>query len=401
MMAADRAGAAGAMAVVVAIVLSAATASAQQMTAEVELETRAFPRAPLFESQARNHASLRFQPEMYLAWDRGRTTFTAEPFLRVDAADGRRSHVDLRELSFVRAWDAAELRIGVRTVFWGVTESQHLVDVINQTDLVENPDGEDKLGQPMVNLAIIQPWGTLSIYVLPWFRERTYPGTDGRLRFPLPVSDEAQYESGAGRHHLDWAVRWSQVFGNWDVGVSHFAGTNRQPRLETGIDSHGRPVLVPHYDLTNQTGVDVQHTRGSWLFKFEGITRTQPTERMYALTAGLEYTFYGVVGSDADVGVIGEYLWDSRDTGVTPFDDDVALGTRLAFNDAQSSQLLAVAVLDRRGGGGLVSVEGDRRFGASWRVGLEARGFLGMTADDPLYALRRDAYVGLTVTRFF
>ena len=38
------------------------------------------------------------------------------------------------------------LSIGLGKVFWGVTEFNHLVDVINQTDLVEGIDGEAKLG---------------------------------------------------------------------------------------------------------------------------------------------------------------------------------------------------------------------------------------------------------------
>ena len=52
-------------------------------------------------------------------------------------------------------------------MFWGVTESQHLVDVVNQTDLVENPDGEEKLGQLMVNLTVARSWGTLNLFVAP------------------------------------------------------------------------------------------------------------------------------------------------------------------------------------------------------------------------------------------
>jgi len=54
--------------------------------------------------------------------------------------------------------------------FWGVTEFQHLVDIINQTDLVENIDTEDKLGQPMINLALINDWGTVDLFIMPYFR---------------------------------------------------------------------------------------------------------------------------------------------------------------------------------------------------------------------------------------
>ena len=88
------------------------------------------------------------------------------PFLRLDQVDENRTHWDIRELYwlyFSRVW---EIRVGVRTVFWGVTELQHLVDVINQTDLVENIDGEQKLGQPMVNLALIHDWGTVELFIL-------------------------------------------------------------------------------------------------------------------------------------------------------------------------------------------------------------------------------------------
>ncbi len=104
--------------------------------------------------------SLAAQPEYYRAWDDGRQNFTFVPFLRWDQSDSERSHVDIRELTWLRAADNWELRVGIRKLFWGVTESQHLVDIINQTDLVEAPDGEEKLGQPMLNLALIRDWGT-------------------------------------------------------------------------------------------------------------------------------------------------------------------------------------------------------------------------------------------------
>ena len=47
----------------------------------------------------------------------------------------------LRELSLLWISGNWETRIGVSKVFWGVAESQHLVDTINQTDLAANPDG--------------------------------------------------------------------------------------------------------------------------------------------------------------------------------------------------------------------------------------------------------------------
>ncbi len=73
-----------------------------------------------------------------------------------------------------------ETRVGVRRVFWGVTEFQHLVDIINQSDSVEDIDNEDKLGQPMINLSLVKDWGIVDFFVLPYFRERTFAGAEGR-----------------------------------------------------------------------------------------------------------------------------------------------------------------------------------------------------------------------------
>ena len=93
--------------------------------------------------------------------------------------DSERTHFDIRELFGLWVFERWELGVGIRKVFWGVTESQHLVDIINQTDLVDSIDGEEKLGQPMVNVSIPHEWGTVDLFILPYFRERTFPGRDG------------------------------------------------------------------------------------------------------------------------------------------------------------------------------------------------------------------------------
>jgi hypothetical protein len=53
---------------------------------------------------------------------------------------------------------------------------------------VENADTEDKLGQPMVQLTLTRDWGTVDFFLMSGSRERTFAGSDGRLRPPLPIS---------------------------------------------------------------------------------------------------------------------------------------------------------------------------------------------------------------------
>lgn len=384
---------------------AALPAGAGEWSGDLVFEATAFARDPLDPRQGDGGISLAFEPEWYHDWNDGRDRFQFTAFARRDSLDEERSHADVRELYWRRTWPAAELRLGVRKVFWGVTESQHLVDVINQTDLVENPDGEDKLGQPMVNLALIRDWGTLDFFVLPYFRERTFPGVEGRFRFPLRVATERpRYESGAAERHVDLAVRWQKTLGDWDIGLAHFDGTARDPLFIPDVTATGEAVLRPWYLQMRQTSLDVQATKDAWLWKLELLTRDWTAGgRFTALTGGFERTLYGLFGSAADLGLIAEYLYDDRPPAVrtTPFQNDLFLGARLALNDVPSTELLAGVITDLAGGGRFASVEASRRVGEHFKLSLEARVVVATRPDELLYFFREDDYLRLELGWYF
>lgn len=314
-----------------------------EWSGSVAIEYRHFPNAPQSPVQHGDNSSIALQPEYNLSWDNGRQLFSFIPYLREDENDEARSQTDIRELSWLKAGEIWELRLGIRRVFWGVTESQHLVDIINQSDLAANTDGEDKLGQPMINLALIGDYGTLDLFVLPYFRERTFPGEKGRFHGALYVDTEqdAIYQADDKENHIDYAARWARSIGVWDIGLSHFYGTSRDPRFTTGFDSSGQLVLIPNYDLIHQTSLDVQATIDSWLLKLEYIHRSSDLESYNASTTGLEYTWYGIFDSVTDLGLVLEYMHDDRDDNATsPFENDVLLGLRFAFNDTQRKSVV-------------------------------------------------------------
>ena len=82
------------------------------------------------------------QPEFYWRSEDGKQRVSIVGFARGDLQDSQRSHADLRETFWGIDSEIWDLTVGVGKVFWGVTESRHLVDVINQTDLVEDIDQE-------------------------------------------------------------------------------------------------------------------------------------------------------------------------------------------------------------------------------------------------------------------
>jgi hypothetical protein len=244
------------------------SASAYELSGSATVEGRVFFNDPLFNEQRRDSASIALQPEIYHELETG-SSFTFTPFARLDSADDERTHVDIRELNYLWVHDDFELRAGIGKVFWGVTEFLHLVDIINQTDLVEYIDGEDKLGQPMLHLSVPREWGVVDMFVLPYFRERTFPGEQGRFRTQFVVDTyNAVYESSAREYNVDLAFRYSHTAGDWDFGIYHFHGTGREPSLLLQGNAAGKTLFLPFYEQINQTGLDVQTVKGNWLLKF-------------------------------------------------------------------------------------------------------------------------------------
>ena len=373
-----------------------------ELSGYIAVEGRLFFHDAQFPGQERDSASLALQPEFYHEWENG-SSFLFTPFGRLDSADQERSHFDIRELRYLWLRDAWELRVGAAKVFWGVTEFVHLVDIINQTDLVEDIDGEEKLGQPMVNLTIPGRYGVLDLFLLPYFRERTFPGEKGRFRSRLVVdTDEAEYESSADEYNIDLAVRYSNTIGDWDFGFYHFHGTGREPTLQSKSDTGENQTLVPFYEQIDQTGLDVQMVKGSWLFKLETLYRTGQGDDFFAGAGGFEYSFVNIASSGIDLGLIGEWAYDERgDDATTAFDNDMMAGARLAFNDAASTEVLAGMFQDLDGDGSAVSVESGRRLSDHWKVTLDALFILDSPEGDPLHDLRKDDNLRLELSYYF
>jgi len=320
-------------------------------------------------------------------------------FGRVDQHDRNRTHGDIREAFFELFFDEWTFGFGIHKVFWGVTESRHLVDIINQTDVVEDFDMDLKLGQAMLTTSYTNDKaGTFSFYVMSWARPQVFPSPEGRPALPLPVDNDIRiYESRLKQGQIDTAFRWSHAMEGFDWGLSYFFGTAREPQLFPTANGAGALALQPVYALIQQGGLDVQYTIEGWLLKVESIVRGGQGPTFGAVTGGFEYTFYQVNGGIVDIGVILEYNYDGRDNNTfLVFENDLFTGMRLSLSDVGSTQFLVASYIDAKDGSVLIIAEVARRFGENWKILLEGRGYIPQ-AGNVLQFFRNDSQIQVDI----
>ncbi|WP_275795525.1 hypothetical protein [Aliiglaciecola sp. CAU 1673] len=386
-----------------ASLLSVPAKADTQTYVKAAVEQRYYFQQGQFEGQENSDISVFLEPEVYFSWNDGVDSINVKPFVRVDSRDSERTHWDIRELAWLHVGDEWEMRAGISKVFWGQTESQHLVDVINQTDFVEAVDGEEKLGQPMVQFSLVKEWGTVSAFALPYFRERTFAGLDGRFRGPLRIdTDNPLFESEDKESNLDWAVRYMGYLGDIELGLSYFDGTNREPGFVPAMTGD-EMVLRPYYGQMQQVGLDMLAVVGAWLWKLEAIHRETDVEDFYALTGGFEFTSVGVLNSVYDIGWLMEYQYDERDEQASSLgQNDLMLGSRIVFNDIDGTEILIALVQDLDESGVRSGfIEASSRINDNWKWRLDGWFFSSDIPDEPTYLLRRDDYLQFSLEYYF
>ena len=384
------------------LLCAAADAQSLRVTPEVAVEVRGFAEPPRFEDQFETfQGGLILSGDLRWTSEDRKTRVLFEPYLRLDTEDDERSYADIREASVAVRRGEWDILFGISRVFWGVAESRNVVDVINPFDAVEDFDDGEKLGQPMLRVSRRLGAGTIEAFYLPYFRERPFPGEKGRLRFDPAVDlGAATFERDGAEWAGDVALRLTRRRGAFDLGLHAFFGTSREPFLSPDASSD---ALLPFYQERRQGGLDLQFTRGPWLWKLEAAAVAVGGDRFVSSVGGFEYTFFGVAGRGLDLGLIGEYLYDGRDQALAPitiFQDDAFAGIRLTFNDTRDTELIAGAIVDMENAAAIASLELRRRIGATSLLEIEVRSIRG--GDDPLVAqFRNDSHLTVRWTHYF
>lgn len=359
-----------------------------------------------YESVSDQTNSIALKTEYYTDWNGGDTSLIFMPFGRFDDTDEARTHADIREFSVLHLSGDWELRGGISKVFWGVTESQHLVDIVNQTDMVEDVDGSQKLGQPMLRATYLMDYGVMDFFILPYHRPLNFVGVEGRPGFGIPTNEiEATYQAEEGNKHIDVAFRLTQQLDDGDYSISYFNGTSRSPRF---VVDDGQFVDVAtstnfHYDLIEQIGFEGLYLYTDWIFKIEAIYRWSDIEEYFATVFGFEYGWGAFMGTDADSNWFMEYNWDERGVdAATQYQDDLFTGVRFGLNDEASTELRGGMLNDLTFGTQTFRLEASRRVTSQWFARLLYQGFNYVPVEDTLVApVQNDDYLEATLTYYF
>ena len=428
--------------------------AASKFSGSIEAEIQIFPNEAKLEEQDDIFGSIAVRPEYYWRSENKNHKFKTKLFYRATEPNGERTHGDVREFSYLYRNSGWYLKAGVDIVFWGVTESAHLVDVINQTDNVESINGEEKLGQPMIAFGFENSIGNVDIYALPYFRTRVYPSEPERFLItfgdflPEVDNDGNFFESEDEEESLDVAIRWYKSFDNFDIGLSYFNGINRAP-LPVTLDL-ANSILVAqditkigsYYEELEQVGIEYQYLYDDWIFKLEATHKVLESGDYSEAVLGFEYTFSDMDPWGQDIGVLVEYLWNDRDAVslfpyswesnpedqqtlidagfdfqtleeltresttvegyyLSPMQNDLFLGTRFALNDIDGTEFLAGIIYDLDDRTTSFSFEGSTRIGDSLRITGNLYFFNQVYKDNPFKPLEDDDLIELKAEWFF
>ncbi|NRA41348.1 MAG: hypothetical protein HRU21_03465 [Pseudomonadales bacterium] len=430
--------------------LSLPSLAVGKFSGSIEAELQVYPHRAKLEQQKDVFGSVAIRPEYYWRSENKQHKIKTLLFYRATEPNGERTHGDIRELTYLFQNKGFYFKAGIDTVFWGVTESAHLVDIINQTDNVESISGEEKLGQPMLAVGIENDFGNIDAYVLPYFRPIVFP--DGPERYqigfggfsPELEKDENFYQSDDEEENIDLALRWFKSFDNFDLGISYFNGIDRSVLpvtldLLAALGSQSINKIGGYYQNLEQLGLEYQYLYEDWIFKLEASHKLLDSGDFSAAVFGFEYTFSDMDPWGQDIGILLEYLWNDRDDVdllpftfeanpdipadqydairaalvdagqnpvlagdyFSPMQNDIFLGTRFALNDIAGTEFLAGLIYDLDDRTTSMSFEGSTRIGDSVRITANMYFFNQVYRDNPFKQFEDDDLFELKAEWFF
>lgn len=370
-----------------------------QTGGNASLALRFYPHSP-DGNQENVGVGLRVAPEWSLRTDD--TRILVAPNIRIENNGSGRSIADFNELNLSWRQGDTILEFGITRLFWGVTESRHLENIINPPDLAAHYAGDTTLGVALLRLAMPTDFGQIEFILVPWDRDPRFPGKRGRPRTELFIQNDVDHPDGRPPTGVS---RVSLQRSDYDAHIYYFYGLDREVTLVPKFDNFGQPVsLRASRSRIQQWGFDLQVPLGNLLFKAEAIHRIGYARSFTATVLGGEYTLNSIGNSTSDLGFLVEYQYDNdrpKDAPLAPMKHAVYAGLRGALNDPANSEFKFGLLHDTNTGARVWRGDFNRRIAENWTAEGALNIFSNVRGQLPLSGFARDSYFELLLKRNF
>lgn len=380
-----------------AVLLLSQHAAAQKLRGHLGVEARYFPEDPLFEEQSA--ASTLPSVLGSLDWSADLTRdirFDLSAFMRAASHTENDVTGDIREAVIRSRIKAVDFKLGVLQENWSVLEAWNPVDLLNQRDMVEDFQGEVKLGQPGVSATTFWQDLVISAWILPYTRERRIAEGEDRLRtLPAPIHDSI-FEDG--QSDSSFALRAQYRLGDFDVALSQFQGHTREPIYQPVLQQWNLVGFDELYEEVSQTGLELQYVAGDTVLKAEVINQTGGADSFVGSGIGSETTFNQIRGGFASMTAYVEAYYDTRNelAPLTPFQRDVFVGIRYNTNNVHDALVDVRYTHDVEFHSDLIDIRASRRLGDAQTLSAQLLIPQSVSDDPALQGFENDPYLKLS-----
>ncbi len=307
---------------------------------------------------------------------------------------------DVRELTLNYYASQLEVSAGVLMERWGVLEAFSPVDVLNPRDRVEDFQGDIKRGIPGGRLSWLLDEGRIDAWLLPYSREERLAEGKDRFRTSALAFSGAEFEKG--KNTVSSAIRISQMLESIEFAVSYYNGHTRSPYFTPNLNGVSNVItLQPNYAQIEQAGLELLWVKGQLLVKLESIYRSTNDENFTGLGIGLEREFPRIGLAKNGLTLYGEYYYDGRDSErsspLTPFQNDVFFGVRLALNNLSGTVYELRLTRDLDNNSSFWDFRAKTRIKQQWFIEASLYEFSNVDHDPALKSFASDSRLAVNV----
>lgn len=358
---------------------------------------------------------------------------------RTDREDKNRNFVIFEEVNLGTYLDEEEtLKVlaGYKIFNWTALEAFHPVDVINSRNYDSDLEKTEKKGELTLEVQKLLDSGEISFYFFPRFEKPIFPNSRSRLGAGVNINDPVLFVNGQRKEAWvpQFGTRLSMTLDGMDLSAHALYHVDRaQPLIGTDEYTKIGSLYLPNdatafannptpfYSMVTQVGGTITTSYEGVLFKVESAYRVFDKKKNVLtsnglrrasdhteVALGLEYTVSHESGHETTLlfeqtGIYGVEL-DVR-SELSPFQRDVLIGFRHAFNDPMGSELYATAIIDiERDSEKLFNLSFTRRLTDNWKYKAGVRVFdapVKKTLPEGLELYNKDNNIYFNLSRFF